>query len=116
MNDKCRKMATLTAALVDAAPQMDMAAVAQQPARGDWRASFMVCAALVDAAQAICYVRSRHILLARPSMAPHPGINTDEIKAQARKDLLNLLEGVCKDIIPGNKIPPNYHRFLERRT
>lgn len=29
-------------------------------------------------------------------MAPHPGIDTDQIKEKARKDLLNLLEGVCK--------------------
>ncbi|KAL8830500.1 MAG: hypothetical protein Q9170_005703, partial [Blastenia crenularia] len=27
-------------------------------------------------------------------MAPHPGIDTDSIKEQARKDLLDLLEGV----------------------
>lgn len=30
-------------------------------------------------------------------MAPHPGIDTDSIRDQARKDLLGLLEGVCKD-------------------
>ena len=30
------------------------------------------------------------------SMAPHPGIDTDQIKEKARKDLLGLLEGVCK--------------------
>lgn len=29
-------------------------------------------------------------------MAPHPGIETDQIKDTARKDLLDLLEGVCK--------------------
>ena len=29
-------------------------------------------------------------------MAPHPGIDTDPIKEKARKDLLGLLEGVCK--------------------
>ena len=29
-------------------------------------------------------------------MAPHPGIDTDAIKDKARKDLLDLLEGVCK--------------------
>ena len=29
-------------------------------------------------------------------MAPHPGIDTDEIREKARKDLLGLLEGVCK--------------------
>ena len=29
-------------------------------------------------------------------MAPHPGIDTDQIKEKARKDLLDLLEGVCK--------------------
>lgn len=30
-------------------------------------------------------------------MAPHPGIDTDEIRDKARKDLLDLLEGVCKN-------------------
>ena len=30
-------------------------------------------------------------------MAPHPGIDTNQIKEKARKDLLDLLEGVCKD-------------------
>lgn len=29
-------------------------------------------------------------------MAPHPGIDTEQIKEKARKDLLDLLEGVCK--------------------
>lgn len=29
-------------------------------------------------------------------MAPHPGIDTDQIKEKAKKDLLDLLEGVCK--------------------
>ena len=29
-------------------------------------------------------------------MAPHPGINTHHIQEKARKDLLDLLEGVCK--------------------
>lgn len=29
-------------------------------------------------------------------MAPHPGVDTEQIKEQARKDLLDLLEGVCK--------------------
>ena len=29
-------------------------------------------------------------------MAPDPGIDTDSIKDKARKDLLDLLEGVCK--------------------
>lgn len=29
-------------------------------------------------------------------MAPHPGIDTDQIKEKARKELLDLLEGVCK--------------------
>lgn len=29
-------------------------------------------------------------------MAPHPGIDTDGIKEKARKDLLDLIEGVCK--------------------
>ena len=29
-------------------------------------------------------------------MAPHPGIDTDHIREKARKDLLDLLEGVCK--------------------
>ena len=29
-------------------------------------------------------------------MAPHPGIDTDQIKEKIRKDLLDLLEGVCK--------------------
>lgn len=31
-------------------------------------------------------------------MAPHPGIDTAEIKDKARKDLLDLLHGVCKAI------------------
>lgn len=31
-----------------------------------------------------------------PAMAPHPGIDTEHIKNKARKDLLDLLEGVCK--------------------
>lgn len=30
------------------------------------------------------------------NMAPHPGIDTDQIREKARKDLLDLLEGVCK--------------------
>ena len=29
-------------------------------------------------------------------MAPHPGIDTDQIRDKARKGLLDLLEGVCK--------------------
>ena len=29
-------------------------------------------------------------------MAPHPGIDTDHIREKSRKDLLDLLEGVCK--------------------
>jgi hypothetical protein len=29
-------------------------------------------------------------------MAPHAGFDTDSIKDKARKDLLNLLEGVSK--------------------
>ena len=29
-------------------------------------------------------------------MAPHPGLDTDQIKDKARKALLDLLEGVCK--------------------
>lgn len=29
-------------------------------------------------------------------MAPHPGVDADFIKEKARKDLLSLLEGVCK--------------------
>ena len=29
-------------------------------------------------------------------MAPHPGIDTEQIREKARKDLLELLEGVCK--------------------
>lgn len=29
-------------------------------------------------------------------MAPHPGIDTEQIKDKARKELLDLLEGVCK--------------------
>jgi len=29
-------------------------------------------------------------------MPPHPGLDTDQIRDKARKDLLNLLEGVCK--------------------
>ena len=29
-------------------------------------------------------------------MAPHPGLDTEQIKEKARKDLLDLLEGVCK--------------------
>lgn len=29
-------------------------------------------------------------------MAPHPGVDADFFKFKARKDLLNLLEGVCK--------------------
>lgn len=29
-------------------------------------------------------------------MAPHPGIDTESLKDKARKELLNLLEGVCK--------------------
>lgn len=29
-------------------------------------------------------------------MAPHPGLDTDHIREKARKDLLDLLEGVCK--------------------
>lgn len=29
-------------------------------------------------------------------MAPHPGVDTEQIKEKARKNLLDLLEGVCK--------------------
>lgn len=29
-------------------------------------------------------------------MALHPGLDTDQIKEKARKDILDLLEGVCK--------------------
>ena len=29
-------------------------------------------------------------------MAPEPGIDTKQIREKARKDLLDLLEGVCK--------------------
>ena len=29
-------------------------------------------------------------------MAPHPGIDPDQIKEKARKDLLDLLQSVCK--------------------
>lgn len=29
-------------------------------------------------------------------MAPHPGVDAEFFKEKARKDLLNLLEGVCK--------------------
>lgn len=34
--------------------------------------------------------------LGNAGMAPHPGIDTDHIREKARKDLLDLLEGVCK--------------------
>ena len=30
------------------------------------------------------------------NMAPHPGIDTGQIKEKARRDLLHLLEGVCQ--------------------
>jgi hypothetical protein len=33
-------------------------------------------------------------------MAPHVGFDTDQIKDKCRKDLLYLLEGVSKDILP----------------
>jgi hypothetical protein len=29
-------------------------------------------------------------------MAPHPGVDTEQIKENAGKDLLDLLVGVCK--------------------
>ena len=29
-------------------------------------------------------------------MAPHPGIDTDQIREKIRRDLFGLLEGVCK--------------------
>ena len=29
-------------------------------------------------------------------MAPHPGIDIDQIRDKAKKDLLDLLQGVCK--------------------
>lgn len=35
-------------------------------------------------------------------MAPHPGIDTDEIRDKARKELLDLLEGVCKSLCRGS--------------
>ena len=41
-----------------------------------------------------------------PTMAPHPGIDTDQIKEKARKDLLDLLEGVCE--ISGSFRPNRY--------
>ena len=41
-----------------------------------------------------------HLNLLQPNdgndMAPHPGIDPDQIKEKARKDLLDLLESVCK--------------------
>lgn len=37
-----------------------------------------------------------YIVFIEVKMAPHPGIDTDAIKDEARKDLLGLLEGVCK--------------------
>ena len=33
-------------------------------------------------------------------MAPHPGIDTEQIRDKARKDILDLLEGVCKAKLP----------------
>jgi hypothetical protein len=39
------------------------------------------------------HVRDVH---SNTNMSPHPGIDTDQIKEKARKDLLDLLEGVCK--------------------
>lgn len=52
-------------------------------------------------------------------MAPHPGIETESIKEQARKDLLNLLEGVCKAcLFPYNPAAwlLRKDRYEERRT
>jgi vacuolar protein sorting-associated protein 33A len=43
-------------------------------------------------------------------MAPHPGIDTGQIKEKARKDLLDLLEGVCK------AVHPHLHTLLGART
>lgn len=50
-------------------------------------------------------------------MAPHPGIDIDHIRDKAKKDLLDLLQGVCKA-----SLTPSYgleatklHRFVGKR-
>ena len=52
-------------------------------------------------------------------MAPHPGIDTDQIKDKARKDLLDLIHGVCKafSTSPRIRLPDSeLRRSVERRT
>ena len=48
----------------------------------------------------VIFTTWRHPSLLQPDddndMAPHPGIHPDQIKDKARKDLLDLLESVCK--------------------
>ena len=54
----------------------------------------------------------------RLRMAPHPGVDTDAIKEKARKDLLNLLEGVCKASLPSAYIKHSLIicRYVGERT
>ena len=35
-------------------------------------------------------------------MAPHPGIDPEQIRDKARKDILDLLESVCESVSPFN--------------
>ena len=52
-------------------------------------------------------------------MAPDPGIDTEVIKDKARKDLLDLLEGVCKALNVPNRwsvLGLNKYRSEGRRT
>lgn len=50
-------------------------------------------------------------------MAPHPGIDSDQIKEKAKKDLLDLLQGVCKALLARalHLGDTKNHRFVGRR-
>ena len=53
---------------------------------------------LVSAGPGMFIPKQRFCVCSIPisDMAPHPGIDTDQIKEKARTDLLDLLKGVCK--------------------
>lgn len=46
--------------------------------------------------QPIPATRAYAINIPSIDMSPHPGIDTNRIKEKARKDLLDLIEGVCR--------------------
>lgn len=65
-----------------------------------WASSFDVLSSFVSVGYRTAYVdppMRTTCQRVKVLMAPHPGIDTDEIRDRARKDLLDLLEGVCKN-------------------